>query len=164
MREPLEEEDQQPAVDRKAGDGRRRWDLLHSSGPHAQEPNETAGKTAGRLQVESSLPGASNETTCFLEAAGERKKKQVCSSPAPVHSPWLCRPTFLFQCSDGLWATAAVPHAGISQASCFFLLPPLSACFPPPLPFLLTLLFSPPPLALSPHLHPSSLPCLGPLA
>lgn len=70
MREPLEEEDQQPAVDRKAGDCRRRWDLLHSSGPHAQEPNETAGKTAGRLQVESSLPGASNETTCFLEAVG----------------------------------------------------------------------------------------------
>lgn len=39
MSKPLEEETQWPAVDKESRRWQRRWDLLHSSGPQAQEPN-----------------------------------------------------------------------------------------------------------------------------
>lgn len=47
MSKPLEEETQWPTVDKESRRRQRRWDLLHSSGPQAQEPNRKRRVDAG---------------------------------------------------------------------------------------------------------------------
>lgn len=133
--------------------------FIRSTGPGAHQ--ETRIRQLGRLRVGSSpWPGASNETS-FLVSAGGTKNKRSKSIPASLlrvlGSPCLRDPNLLFQFSDGLWATAAVPHPEVSEASC--LAPPPSTFCPlpsssaiplhPSLPFTTSL--SPHFLASTPH-------------